>query len=60
MHCKPVLLSSCRLSDVLLEHAIPVSPGGSGLPALGVEECVCSEEYSGLSCQVYIPVHVVK
>ncbi len=41
-----------RLSDVVLEHAIPASPTSSGLPALGVEECVCTEEYSGLSCQV--------
>ena len=39
-----------RLNDVVLQRAVPTT--GSKINALGVEQCKCPEEYSGLSCQV--------
>ena len=39
-----------RLNNVVLQCAVPAT--GRKITALGVEQCKCPQEYSGLSCQV--------
>ena len=41
-----------RLNDVVLQRAVPTT--GSKITALGVEQCKCPQEYTGLSCQVIV------
>ena len=41
----------CRLADVTMERAVH-NDLMLGEPALGIEQCECPEQYSGLSCQV--------
>ena len=38
-----------RLNDVVLQRAVPAT---GRITALGIEQCRCPQEYSGLSCQV--------
>ena len=44
-----------RVGPIIMEVGVPVANASSLLKlALGVEQCQCTEQYSGLSCQVTV------